>query len=69
MFTRLALGVSWSLNWDDVAPSVLIGSCPMTVGDIDRIRQGTRATAILALQHDECLRPSGPLRGPVRIHL
>ncbi len=46
---------SWSLNWDEITPRIVVGSCPMSPHDIDRIRDDTGATALLCLQHDECL--------------
>jgi len=46
----------WSLNWGQVTPSIVIGTCPMTVRDLEQIRAGTGATAVLSLQHDDCLR-------------
>jgi predicted protein tyrosine phosphatase len=44
----------WTLNWDEVRTDLVIGSCPMTTADIDRVRSGTGATALLSLQTDEC---------------
>lgn len=44
----------WSLNWDEIRPDIVIGSCPMTASDLDRIREGAKVTAALSLQHDEC---------------
>jgi hypothetical protein len=45
----------WSLNWGEVAPGILIGTCPMTPEDLRRIRQETATEAVLSLQHQECL--------------
>ena len=50
---------SWSLNWDEITPHIVVGSCPMHPGDIDRIRDGTGATALLCVQHDDCLEHFG----------
>src|SRR5512147_2514774 len=44
----------WTLNWDRIRDNLVIGSCPMTVEDIDRIREETGATALLSLQSDAC---------------
>lgn len=44
----------WSLNWDEIRPNIVIGSCPMTVSDLDRVREDANVTATLSLQHDEC---------------
>ena len=45
----------WTLNWNEIREDLLIGSCPMTGSDLNRIRHETGASAILSLQHDECL--------------
>lgn len=45
----------WSLNWGEVTPGILIGSCPMTPDDLEKIVRGARVSAVLSLQHDECL--------------
>ena len=45
---------TWTLNWGEIREDILVGSCPMTTEDIDRIRQQTDATAILSIQSDEC---------------
>jgi hypothetical protein len=50
---------SWTLNWDAITPAIFIGSCPMAAADIDRIRAGTGASAMLSLQHDACLAEFG----------
>lgn len=44
----------WTLNWDEVRTDLVIGSCPMSVADIDSICAGTGASALLSLQSDEC---------------
>jgi len=46
---------TWSLNWGEVTPSIVIGSCPMTAADIGRIHSRARVSALLSLQHDDCL--------------
>jgi len=45
----------WSLNWGRVTPSLFIGSCPMTARDLKQIQSGTGVTAVLSVQHDDCL--------------
>lgn len=45
---------TWILEWSDIRDDIVIGSCPMTTADIDVIRTGTGASALLSLQHDEC---------------
>jgi atypical dual specificity phosphatase len=44
---------NWSLNWDQVTPSIVIGSCPMTGDDLKRVRSETPVTAVMSLQHDD----------------
>ncbi len=44
----------WSLNWNEIRSDLLIGSCPMSLADIERIVAETDATAILSLQSDAC---------------
>lgn len=44
----------WTLNWDEVRTDLVIGSCPMTTDDIDRICTETGANALLSLQSDAC---------------
>lgn len=46
---------TWSLNWGVITPELIVGTCPMTPRDLERIRRRTGATAVLSLQHDECL--------------
>lgn len=46
---------TWSLNWGEITPTIVIGTCPMAPSDLRRIREGTGATAVLSLQHDDCL--------------
>lgn len=45
---------SWKLNWNEVRHDLVIGACPMTTADIDKIQQETGATALLSLQTDQC---------------
>ncbi len=45
----------WSLNWGRVTPSIVIGSCPMTINDLKQIQAETGVTAVLSVQHDDCL--------------
>ncbi len=46
---------TWSLNWGEITPRVLIGTCPMTPADLERISAGADVSALLSLQHDDCL--------------
>jgi atypical dual specificity phosphatase len=46
---------TWSLNWGEITPELVIGSCPMTVDDLERIRVDADVSAVLSVQHDECL--------------
>jgi len=45
----------WSLNWDQITPSIILGTCPMACEDLARIKAGTDVSAVLSLQHDNCL--------------
>lgn len=45
----------WSLNWGEVTPKILVGSCPMTPMDLERISRSAGVSAVLSLQHDGCL--------------
>ncbi len=46
---------TWSLNWGEITPRIVIGTCPMTPEDLERIWAGTGVSALLSLQHDDCL--------------
>ncbi len=45
---------TWTLNWSVIRETIVVGSCPMTTRDIDRIRKETRTTALLSVQTDLC---------------
>lgn len=44
----------WSLEWDEVTPTILVGSCPMKISDLEQIRNETGIDSLLSLQHDDC---------------
>lgn len=46
---------TWSLNWGQITDRIVIGTCPMTPGDLRRIHLEAGATGVLSLQHDDCL--------------
>jgi atypical dual specificity phosphatase len=46
---------TWSLNWGEITDSIVIGTCPMAPDDLSRIQSHTGVSAILSLQHDDCL--------------
>ncbi len=46
---------SWSLNWHDITPQLVIGTCPMRPADVARIGSGAQVDGILSVQHDDCL--------------
>jgi atypical dual specificity phosphatase len=46
---------TWSLNWGEVTPEIVIGSCPMTPDDLKTIAHSARVSAVLSLQHNDCL--------------
>ncbi|MDG4596698.1 MAG: dual specificity protein phosphatase family protein [Candidatus Contendobacter sp.] len=50
---------SWRLNWNVVRRDLVVGSCPRELSDLDAIRVETRMSAILSVQHDECLEKLG----------
>ena len=45
---------SWSLNWGEVTPRLVVGTCPMKPQDVHRIRDEAGVSALLSLQHDAC---------------
>ena len=45
----------WRLNWDTIRHDLTIGSCPRGPADLDRLQAEARISAVLSLQHDECL--------------
>jgi atypical dual specificity phosphatase len=45
----------WSLNWGEITPRIVVGTCPMTPDDLARIREGARVSAVLSVQHGDCL--------------
>lgn len=46
---------NWRLNWNVVRHDFVVGSCPREPSDLDALRVETRVSAVLSLQHDECL--------------
>jgi hypothetical protein len=46
---------TWPLNWNVVRHDLVVGSCPRTPSDLDALRVETRVSAVLSVQHDECL--------------
>jgi atypical dual specificity phosphatase len=46
---------NWKLNWNILRHDLVLGSCPRQLSELDAIRVETRISAILSLQHDECL--------------
>ena len=46
---------TWSLNWGEVTPHLVVGTCPMTTLDLNRLRDEAEVSAVLSLQHDDCL--------------
>ncbi len=50
---------NWRLNWNVVRHDLVVGSCPRELSDLDAIRVETRVSAILSVQHDECLEKLG----------
>lgn len=46
---------TWSLNWNEITKHIVIGACPMHPDDLIRIQKEANVSALLSLQHDECL--------------
>jgi hypothetical protein len=46
---------TWTLNWNEVRSDLVVGSCPVTARDLDRIRDRTGVDALLCVQSDERL--------------
>ena len=46
---------TWTLNWNVVRHDLAIGSCPRSSNDLNIIQAETHVSAMLSLQHDECL--------------
>lgn len=47
------------LNWNIVRDDLVLGSCPRELADLDRLCAETGISAMLSVQHDECLREQG----------
>jgi hypothetical protein len=45
----------WPLNWNVVRHDLVVGSGPRERSDLDALRVETHVSAILAVQHDDCL--------------
>jgi len=46
---------TWSLNWGEITPELLVGTCPMAPSDLERIGTEAGVSAVLSVQHDDCL--------------
>lgn len=46
---------TWRLNWNVVRPDLVIGSCPRASSDLAVLQVKAGVSALLSLQHDECL--------------
>lgn len=44
----------WRLEWDEITPRIVVGSCPRSAADLERLRAQAGAGAVLSLQHDQC---------------
>lgn len=44
----------WSLNWDDITDNIVVGACPRSPGDVDRLVEEAKVDAIICLQSDGC---------------
>ena len=45
---------TWSLNWGEITPRIVVGACPLCPDDLKSIANGAGASALLSLQHDAC---------------
>jgi len=50
---------TWPLNWNVVRYDLVVGSGPRVPNDLDTLRLETRVSAVLSVQHDECLAHQG----------
>lgn len=50
---------TWSLNWGEITPEIVIGTCPMSPDDLESIQAGAKVSAVLSLQQDDCLAYGG----------
>ena len=46
---------TWSLNWGVITPELIVGTCPQEPADLEEIKTSTEVSAVMSLQHDECL--------------
>jgi atypical dual specificity phosphatase len=46
---------TWTLNWGIITPDLIVGTCPREPADLNEIKVSTGVTAVMSLQHDECL--------------
>lgn len=44
----------WTLNWNEITPNIVVGSCPRSPGDVDRMVYEAGIDAVLNLQSDLC---------------
>jgi predicted fused transcriptional regulator/phosphomethylpyrimidine kinase len=45
---------TWTLNWSVIREDIVVGSCPMSTKDIDRVCKEAGVTALLSVQADLC---------------
>jgi len=50
---------TWPLNWNVVRHDLVVGSGPRVPNDLDTLRVAIRVSAVLSVQHDECLAHQG----------
>ena len=50
---------TWPLNWNVVRYDLVVGSGPRVPSDLDALRVAIRVSAVLSVQHDECLAHQG----------
>jgi hypothetical protein len=52
---NLTMSWTWSLNWGLITPDLIVGTCPQEPADLEEIRDSTGVSAVMSLQHNECL--------------
>ena len=45
---------TWSLNWGEITPRIVVGTCPLRPDDLQAIAERAGVSALLSLQHDDC---------------
>ncbi len=46
---------NWSLDWDEITDTIVIGTCPMDGEDLEAVTRSENISAVLSLQHPDDL--------------